>query len=728
MSIPKKKKKTFLALSAIALGAFVISILFLFLKPLQPLEYRYTDKLFEWRGPLDVSDSPIVLVAISDQADEEIPEKYPWPTSIYARLVENLNKAGAKVILFDVVFNNPDKDELRNDTLFAQALNKYGNVILGGDLRLMENQFSQGLTQVFPTEVLQDNNPNRVGFVHVNLASDGAVRNYRFGTEYQEEDYYMLGLEGIRLFDEIPYEEIAPLSQDSTHVFKLGAYSIQKDGNYEKEAWKSSFIINYYGPDGTFPEVSLEEVIDDSSYTTNFERELEYGINTFDDPEIGLLQRGVFKDKIVIIGATMPLLKDFYATPFANAGKEPRPGYQVHANAIQTVLDSNYITRFGGYPTIFIMFVMCLSIALVNGRWSANWGIFYSLIAAGVYFGITVWAFVNQQVLMQIVGPVAAIILTQVGMVSYQYYTELKEKKRIRGMFSSYVSPELVDQMIESGKEPSLGGEETYMTAFFSDIVSFSTFSEQLEAKELVKLINEYLNSMTGIVNDRGGTLDKYIGDAIVAFFGAPVPVKDHALQACMSSQLMQKELARLRQKWGKDGWPDIVINMQHRMGMNTGNMVTGNMGSERRFNYTMMGDNVNLAARCESGAKQYGVFTMVTEATKKEAEKFGDECVFRFLDQIVVKGRTQPARVYEIAGLREDAYQELFDCIGLYEEGMEHYLNQEWDKAIAKFEASARLEEYEQNPSGIFINRCKQMKQNPPGPDWNGVYVMQSK
>jgi adenylate cyclase len=243
-----------------------------------------------------------------------------------------------------------------------------------------------------------------------------------------------------------------------------------------------------------------------------------------------------------------------------------------------------------------------------------------------------------------------------------------------------------------------------------------------------VQVINEYLSAMTDILNDRGGTLDKYIGDAIVAFFGSPVYLEDHAYQACITSQLMHKELERLREKWKKDGRPEIVSNMQHRLGMNTGIMVTGNMGSTRRFNYTIMGDNVNLAARCESGAKQYGVFTMVTESTKEEAEKFGNECVFRQLDHIVVKGRSKPVKVFEIVGLKEDADQQLLDCIGLYEEGLQHYLDQDWDKALSKFNKSGKIEKYVKNPSGIFMQRCEFMKENPPGDEWDGVFIMESK
>src|SRR5699024_6002086 len=179
--------------------------------------------------------------------------------------------------------------------------------------------------------------------------------------------------------------------------------------------------------------------------------------------------------------------------------------------------------------------------------------------------------------------------------------------------------------MIASGQQPQLGGSEIYMTVFFSDIQSFSTFSEQLEPTKLVALMNEYLTAMTNIITDEGGTLDKYIGDAIVAFFGAPVKLDDHAARACVISQHMQKRLDELSAKWSHEGdkWPQIIHHMKNRIGINTGKMITGNIGSARRFNYTVMGDAVNLAARCESAAKNYGVYTMVTGETKAEAEKY---------------------------------------------------------------------------------------------------------
>lgn len=182
--------------------------------------------------------------------------------------------------------------------------------------------------------------------------------------------------------------------------------------------------------------------------------------------------------------------------------------------------------------------------------------------------------------------------------------------------------------------------------------------------------------------------------------------------------------------------WPSVVAEMCMRIGLNTGEMVTGNMGSTRRFNYTMMGDNVNLAARCESGAKAYGVFTMVTEATKVEAEKHGDDLIFRFLDKIVVKGRTQPVSMYEIVGLKTLADQKMQDCVGLYQQGIEHYLKQDFESAISSFEKSKIVEPWQPgvfvtvktNPSLVLTDRCKDMMKNPPGADWDGVYVMTSK
>ena len=722
MNSDLKERKSYSKVAIIASSAFVLSVLMIFLEPIQRLELRHHDLLFEMRGELDVSDSPIVMVAISQQADEEIPYKYPWPTNLHAKLIDNLNRAGAKVIAFDVIFDNPDTDDPENDSLFAESMKRHQNVILGGELQADQISESELISPLFPNTTLFNSNPNKPGLVRVFPDLDGAVRSYNFGHIHREETYYRLGIEVVREFEGLAYDSIDAINPNSkSEYFSVGSYEIPKER-------ANSFLINYYGPEGIFPEVSFEEVIDDSSYTTVFESELGASVNSFDDPEFGHLSMGTFRDKIVLVGATMPLLKDFYATPYANDGNNERPGYQIHANAVQTILDSNYLSRFNNWYTLLIMFAFSFILAFVNRYFNAVSGFLLALILAGSFFGITYWAFVSLNTIMMITGPVIALILTQSGMVGYEYYMEQKEKRRIKGMFASYVSPELVDQMITSGEEPKLGGDEVHITAFFSDIVSFSTFSEQLEPGQLVKLINEYLDSMTGIINKQGGTLDKYIGDAIVSFFGAPVEMEDHAHKACKTACLMQLELKKLTKKWESEGWSELVVNMKQRIGINTGLMITGNMGSSKRFNYTMMGDNVNLAARCESGAQFYGVDTMITESAKREAESYQDDLVFRKLDQIVVKGKTQPVNVYELTGLKEHVPEKLLQRNHLFEEALAAYFNRDWETAISLFKRASELELYEHNPSRIFIQRCKEMREEPPQEDWNGVFVMEQK
>jgi adenylate cyclase len=306
-------------------------------------------------------------------------------------------------------------------------------------------------------------------------------------------------------------------------------------------------------------------------------------------------------------------------------------------------------------------------------------------------------------------------------------------------MFSTYLAPELVNQMVESKTDPKLGGHNEVITGYFSDIQRFSTFSELMTPEKLVELMNEYLTACTDIIQEEKGTLDKYIGDAVVAIFGAPLPVPNHAYRACVATQRVQHRIGELREKWRSEGdkWHPVVYNLRARLGLNTGPAIIGNMGSRSRFSYTMMGDNVNLAARMESGAKSLGAFTMVTEATKLECEKHGgDHVVFRYLDRIVVKGRSQPVPVFEIVGLKENVTQQTRDCLGVFAQGVERYLAQDWDGAGEFFRQSATLEPNQQseslaidsNPSTIFVKRCREMKDHPPGANWDGVYVMKEK
>jgi adenylate cyclase len=333
--------------------------------------------------------------------------------------------------------------------------------------------------------------------------------------------------------------------------------------------------------------------------------------------------------------------------------------------------------------------------------------------------------------MMPIVAPLAGIFLTYGGNVFYKFIMEQKDKRYLKQTFGTYISPDLIDQMFDEKKEPKLGGNEGIHTAFFTDIQSFSSFSEKLSPERLVELLNEYLTAMTNILLDNNGTLDKYWGDAIIAFFGAPVELEDQEYLACLTCCQMNNKLEELRQKWKSEGdkWPEMVHNMRHRIGVNCGTLITGNMGSDMRMNYTMMGDTVNLTARLESGAKQYGIETQVGE---KIYEATKDRMTFRMLDYVVVKGRKKPERTYELInekGKESEIYNKL---LPLWDKAIKLYANQKWDEAISEFNKCDKLEEKyigrPTTPCKVYISRCKEFKTNSPGKGWDGSWTLTEK
>ena len=320
--------------------------------------------------------------------------------------------------------------------------------------------------------------------------------------------------------------------------------------------------------------------------------------------------------------------------------------------------------------------------------------------------------------------------VTYFGIVLYDFIKEQQDKKYLKSTFGAYISPDLIDQMYEDKQEPKLGGQAGYHTAFFSDIQSFSSFSEILEPEKMVSLMNEYLTEMTSILLEHKGTLDKYIGDAIVAFYGAPVPLEGHEYHACMTALEMDKKLNDMREKWTSEGdWPELVHNIRHRVGLNSGDMVTGNMGSSMRMNYTMMGDTVNLAARLEPAAKHYGVYTFVAQNTYKAVK---DQFEWRLLDFLKVKGKEKPVKGYELFAVKNDLNNKQAQLITAFDEGLNLYFKQDWKIALSKFKEASELEEdfphRPTNPSLIYIERCEVFAKNPPAKNWDGVWTMNTK
>ena len=434
-----------------------------------------------------------------------------------------------------------------------------------------------------------------------------------------------------------------------------------------------------------------------------------------------------FYGKKLYYGLTATGTHDLNPMPF-----NPRyPMVGLHANALNTILNNDLIHEVDILIIIgIILFIGVLLAFGVPALTPSQGGIATGTILVA-YSYLSFWLFSNQNIWLDLFGPMFTLALGYLGITVYNYIQEEKNKQFLKESFGTYVSPELIDQMYESGEEPSLGGSEGYHTAFFTDIQSFSAFSEKLSATDLVGLLNEYLTDMTDVLLENKGTLDKYIGDAIVAFYGAPIPIDQHELWACKTAIKMQDNLAVLREKWQEEGdrWPEIVHHMQNRIGINTGQMVTGNMGSASRMNYTMMGDTVNLAARLEASAKQYGVYIQIADTTYQPNKEI---LVVRDLDFVRVMGKEEPVQVWELIaekGKESEIYNKILPA---YHEALKLYKNQDFKQAIDAFKESDTLEDMfpgrKTNPSRVYIPRCEHFLQNPPGDDWDGVWTLTSK
>lgn len=439
--------------------------------------------------------------------------------------------------------------------------------------------------------------------------------------------------------------------------------------------------------------------------------------------------------RILLVGEVADGLSDFGPLPFSPLS----PLVLVHAAILENVLTGDYVRPVPASVVWGVGFVLGIFGLAVFSERKLHLQLCFAFGVPMLYFVGATAAWVQGNWDFPLLAPIAGFIALQGFMVGRRVLSEQRAKEQIRTMFGAYVSPTIVGQMIDSGQLPRLGGYQEEITAYFSDIQGYSTFSEQLPPDQLVELLNEYLTACTDIVQAEGGTLDKYIGDAIVAMYGAPVTLPDHAYRACVAAMRVQRQLGVLRERWQSEGtrWPEGVRNMRSRIGLNTGRATIGNMGSRSRFNYTMTGDNVNLAARMESGAKQWGVYVMCTDMTKRACDQYAaGGVVFRALGRIVVVGRSKPVPIHEVFALREAMTPEMAACLEVFQNGLANFEAREWKKSIEAFARSATLEPNQPNqsagvktnPSLVYRQLAEAYALNPPAADWDGVHRMAEK
>lgn len=420
--------------------------------------------------------------------------------------------------------------------------------------------------------------------------------------------------------------------------------------------------------------------------------------------------------RICVIGVSATSATDIGAIPF----QKSYPMMGLHGNLINTLATGRFIWRQPGVYEVFILLFLGLvtgytipSFKIMKGA-SICFGIalLYTVYAFNVFWGSGLW--------IKLAAPLMVIATNYTVISIIRFITEEREKRFIKSAFSQYLAPTIIEQIMNDPSKLRLGGERLVCTAFFSDVAGFSTISEKLTPEELVALLNQYLTEMTNIILRYEGTVDKYEGDAIIAIFGAPINYADHAKRACHASIDMQKLMYGMRKKWAEEGKHQLYM----RIGLNTGPMVVGNMGSIQRMDYTMMGDTVNLASRLEGANKPYGTYSMISQFVYAHCK---DDIEVRELDLIRVVGKKEPVTVYELLDRKGELAPEVARIVESYNLALGLYKERKWQEALQAFEATLAIES-DDGPAKAYAERCKQFFFNPPPDEWDGVFVLKSK
>lgn len=693
-------------------------------------------------------DKRIVIIDLDEKSLKE-QGRWPWGRNKLAELVNELfDDYHVKVMGFDVVFAEKDESSglksleeiktnyLSHDQAFKQAFEtlkpsldydqqfadslKNRNVVLGYVLLTNDNAKETGLLPEasFAAGKFDGQNIDFVtasGFTanldvlvrnaktsgHINSFpdADGISRKVPIVMQYNGQAYESLSAAVARIA--LAADQNAELKLEAGYAdgadaeagqqysglewFQLGRHHIPVDSQL-------SALIPYRGPQGSFPYVSATDV-------------LTHRVNA-----------KILENKIVLLGTTAAGLMDLRATPVQNI----YAGVETHANMIAGILDSN-IKGSPAYTLgaeFVLLLVVGLLLAFMLPALSPLWATLLTLtsLLGALLINLSAW---QNGLVLPLASLLVMIALIYVTNMSYGFFVESRGKRQLASLFGQYVPPELVDEMAKNPEAISMEGESREMTVLFSDVRGFTTISEGLDPKQLAQLMNEFLTPMTQVIHHGRGTIDKYMGDAIMAFWGAPLPDVDHAKHALQAALGMIAALGKLQQDFAAKGWPPINIGV----GLNTGMMTVGNMGSEFRMAYTVMGDAVNLGSRLESLTKNYGVHIIVSEFTKAQVPGF----VYRELDAVRVKGKDKPVTIFEPVCEEVLLDSVTKENLARYHEALEFYRSQNWDEAELKFVELQKLEP-QRDLYIMYLKRIAYFRQNPLDSAWDGVFNFETK
>lgn len=586
----------------------------------------------------------------------------------------------------------------------------------------MQNAVSNGIYSVFTwtlsTKKISAGSKN-TGFINADIDSDGVIRFKRLVSRTGHQAFPSLALKTYLLSKNRNANVVVEYNpgsfQKEVSRFEITdnetgdvVETIPADG-------QGRLLIDYAGPQKMFPYVSVSDLLNSDPNIT-YEQRVKTN-KGWEVKNFTVKKSDFFKDRILVLGATALGAKDIRATPF----DENYPGPETHLNVLENILSKRFLVPLPNEAPYMILFLLGLGVFLTIVL--SYFGAFTSMaLSFAMLIGLVMIdkSFVfNNGYVATIILPLLLIIVLYITLTSYRYLTEERGKKELKQTFAKYVSPAIVNEILADPKNIELGGRKVNLTVFFSDVRGFTTISEKLDPRALSDLLNSYLTPMTELVFKNNGTLDKYMGDAIMAFFGAPLHHPQHADHACRCALQSIEKLKELQAQFEKQGLPSIDIGI----GLNTGDVSVGNMGSNTVRSYTVMGDAVNLASRLEGINKQYGTRIIMSEFTKAA---ISSNFIYREADLVRVKGKLEPVKIYELIGENE-VPKNWADLLPLYNEGLELYRQKQWMKATEKFnQALAIIPEDEL--SKLYMTRCQEYINEPPPADWDGVFVMKTK
>ena len=737
------------------------------LRALRWMEGRATDTKFRVRGPK--APHPDVAVVVVDEKSVQKYGRWPWSRALIGKSITRMHEAGVAAVGMDMIFTDEQQDgsaAAYRDALsaFEQAAGKgEGLVQLAGyretlarkaadsedaelaaafagapevvmgvvaysaaeraQLAAREEEQTQLLTphalREFPSEnglskyevplerihiwttwsaqtplPIFAKQAKHVGYFNAGLDPDGVLRRIPIFTRMDSARGLLPGL-ALQTAAVAMNATVEPIwDADREHLW--GARLRRQDApsiRVPLGAPDPFTLVNHLGDRTVFPRYSMADVVD------------------------GTVGTAQLKGKAVLMGVDLVGLYDQRVTPF----HENEAGVYSHASLLSNILEGRFLTRPWELRLLEVLFMLGAALALARFMPKARfvWKLAGVLLLLGGWLALDQWLFVGPQLNLATALPVMNLLSVSFAVIFLGYLTTDREKGQLRSAFQYYLNESVMEQMLQHPDMLKLGGEKREMSVLFSDIRGFTTLSERMSPEALVKFINSYLTPMTQIVFDEGGTLDKYIGDALMAFWGAPLSQPDHAVRACRAAVRFSDRLEELKTGWNEQGLPGIDIGV----GINSGPMIVGNMGSDIRFDYTVMGDSVNLASRLEGTSKTYGVRLLISEATWLQAK---DAIVARRLGAVRVKGKRVPVRIYELRGMGQPQGEDA-QAIAAMEAALDAYTAQRFDEAKTHFQSLLAIWP-DDPPARRYLEEIAVLETRPKDPEWDGVYTATTK